>query len=217
PGDVAVRHRLTAVPQSPGRRPAPARAERRGGCAPAAGRGRRRRRRARAARAAGRAARRHRRAARGPAHRGRPARPGGPRLRGHRGGPRTAAQHGAYAPAPRAPGSQGQAGALATVTCQEIRELFSARVDDALGADEQAGLEAHLATCPDCAREWQGFERTVGLLRAVAPARAPAGLVDRVLAPRPPPWDPPLARALVLPWPRQPPLHAPALLLAARP
>jgi putative zinc finger protein len=104
---------------------------------------------------------------------------------------------------------------MVAMTCQEIRELFSARVDDALDADERARLDAHLATCAECTREWQGFERTVGLLRAVAPARAPAGFVDRVLAARPRPWYRRLARGLFLPWAVKLPLEAAAIVLVA--
>jgi Putative zinc-finger len=104
---------------------------------------------------------------------------------------------------------------MAAVTCQDIRELFSARVDDALSADERAGLDAHLATCAECAREWLRFERTVGLLRATEPARAPAGFVDRVMAARPRPWYRRLARGVLVPWPVKVPLEAAAILLVA--
>ena len=44
------------------------------------------------------------------------------------------------------------------MTCPEIRELFSTHVDDALTADERAGLETHLATCAECRHEWERFE-----------------------------------------------------------
>ena len=75
------------------------------------------------------------------------------------------------------------------MTCHDTRELFSARVDDALTPEERAALEAHLAGCPECRRELARFEGTVALLRGVAPARAPVGFVDRVLAAaRPVPW-----------------------------
>jgi hypothetical protein len=104
---------------------------------------------------------------------------------------------------------------MAAVTCQEIRDLFSARVDDALGAEAYARLDAHLATCAECTAEWQRFERTVSLLRAVAPARAPAGFVDRVLAARPRPWYRRLARGLFVPWPVKLPLEAAAIVLVA--
>ena len=102
------------------------------------------------------------------------------------------------------------------MTCAEIREQFSARADDALSAPERAALEGHLATCPECRREWQRFAATVGLLRAVEPARAPAGFVDRVLAgARPQPWYRRLARGLLVPWPVKLPLEAAALVMVA--
>ena len=73
-----------------------------------------------------------------------------------------------------------------------------------------------LVTCPECRREWQRFAATVGLLRAVEPARAPAGFVDRVLAgARPQPWYRRLARGLLVPWPVKLPLEAAALVMVA--
>jgi hypothetical protein len=104
---------------------------------------------------------------------------------------------------------------MAAMTCEDARDLFSARVDDALADDERAPLQAHLATCAACAREWDRFERTVALLRAAEPARAPAGFVDRVLAARPGPWYRRLARALLVPWPVKLPLEAAAVVLVA--
>jgi hypothetical protein len=102
------------------------------------------------------------------------------------------------------------------MTCHDAREQFSALVDDALAAGERAAVEAHLATCADCRRELQRFRDTVALVRAVAPARAPAGFVDRVLeAARPAPWYRRLARALFLPWPVKLPMEAAALVLVA--
>lgn len=104
---------------------------------------------------------------------------------------------------------------MAAVSCEEIRELFSARADDALSDDERARLDAHLATCAECAREWARFAGMVGLLRAAPLARAPAGFVDRVLAARPQPWYRRLARALLTPWPVKLPLEAAAIVLVA--
>ena len=102
------------------------------------------------------------------------------------------------------------------MTCHEARELFSALVDDALGADERRALDAHLATCADCGRELPRFRSTVTLLRSVEPARAPAGFVDRVLdAARPEPWPRRLLHALVLPWPLKLPLEAAAIVLVS--
>ena len=102
------------------------------------------------------------------------------------------------------------------MTCHDAREQFSALVDDALAADGRAALDAHLATCADCRRELQRFRDTVSLVRAVAPVRAPAGFVDRVLeAARPVSWPRRLLRGLFLPWPVKLPMEAAAVALVA--
>ncbi|HYS18489.1 MAG TPA: zf-HC2 domain-containing protein [Candidatus Binatia bacterium] len=100
------------------------------------------------------------------------------------------------------------------MTCHDAREAFSALVDGALGADERAALDGHLATCAECRRELQRFRDTVALLRGAAPVRAPAGFVDRVLeAARPAPWPRRLLRGLFLPWPVKLPIEAAAIVL----
>ena len=102
------------------------------------------------------------------------------------------------------------------MTCHDAREQFSALVDDALAADGRAAVDAHLATCADCRRELQRFRDTVSLVRAVAPVRAPAGFVDRVLeAARPVSWPRRLVRGLFLPWPVKLPMEAAAIVLVA--
>jgi putative zinc finger protein len=104
---------------------------------------------------------------------------------------------------------------MATLSCRDVRDRFSARLDEALDDDERIGIDAHLATCGECAREWERFERTVALLRAVPAAGAPAGFVDRVMAARPRPWYRRLARGLFVPWPVKLPVEAAAIVLVA--
>jgi len=101
------------------------------------------------------------------------------------------------------------------VTCEQARDLFSARADDALSPAEAAELAGHLATCAECHREWARFERTVALVRGIEPAHAPVGFVDRVLAARPRPWWSRLGRGLFVPWPVKLPLEAGAVVLVA--
>ena len=99
------------------------------------------------------------------------------------------------------------------MTCAETRDLFSALADDALAPSERVALDDHLAGCPECRRELAALLRTVKLVRAIDPAHAPAGFVDRVLAAaRPTPWPTRLARRLAPPWPALP-LGAAALLV----
>src|SRR5205807_9841487 len=79
----------------------------------------------------------------------------------------------------------------------------------------RAALDVRLAGGAECLRERASFVRTVALVRAIDPAHAPAGFVDRVLAAaRPEPWPTWLARRLSAPWPTLP-LGAAALLLVA--
>ena len=102
------------------------------------------------------------------------------------------------------------------MTCHDAREQLSALIDDALGDAERSAVEEHLATCAECRRELERLRGTVALLRAVEPARAPAGFVDRVLeAARPEPWPRRLFRALLLPWPVKLPIEAAAIVLVA--
>jgi hypothetical protein len=99
------------------------------------------------------------------------------------------------------------------MTCTETQNLFSALADGALTPAEREVVDTHLAFCAECRRELARFERTVKLVRALDPAHAPAGFVDRVLAAaRPAPWPRRLARRVMRPWPTLP-LSAAALLV----
>jgi hypothetical protein len=102
------------------------------------------------------------------------------------------------------------------VTCGEARDRLSARLDEALDLAGGAALDAHLAGCPECRAELARLEQTVGLLRAVTPARAPAGFVDRVLAAaRPEPWPRRVLRRLWLPLPGTLAVQATAVVLVS--
>lgn len=102
------------------------------------------------------------------------------------------------------------------MTCHEARELFSADLDDALTLGERSGVEAHVAGCPECRREQARFRATVAALRAVEPARAPVGFVDRVLeAARPLPWHERLRRRLFSPLALRRPIEVTVVALVA--
>ena len=102
------------------------------------------------------------------------------------------------------------------MSCRETQDLFSAWVDGMLSGEARATLEAHLTTCADCRRELERFRRTVELLHAVEPVRAPVGFVDRVVvASRPAPWYRRLVRRLGRPIPVAVPIQAAGLVLVA--
>lgn len=102
------------------------------------------------------------------------------------------------------------------MTCDEVHALFSEVADARLAPGERAAWDTHLATCPDCRREWSSFQRTLGLLQGLPRHRAPAGFVDRVMtAAYPVPWPRRLARRLFVPLRVKLPLEAAALGLLA--
>jgi anti-sigma factor RsiW len=102
------------------------------------------------------------------------------------------------------------------MTCDEARELFSARVDEALASTDAARLDAHLTECAECRTSFAHFERTVSLVRGIPPAHAPAGFVDRVLEKaRPVSWPRRVARRLFVPMGIKLPMEAAALVLVA--
>ncbi|MBI3625180.1 MAG: zf-HC2 domain-containing protein [Candidatus Rokubacteria bacterium] len=99
------------------------------------------------------------------------------------------------------------------MSCHEARELFSAKMDGFLTPAERSALDRHLQACADCSREWQRFSRTVGLLRAVPEARAPAGFGRRVLeAATRERWPRRLLRRVFVPLHVKLPLEAAALI-----
>ena len=100
------------------------------------------------------------------------------------------------------------------MTCEDVRDRFSAHADQALPPAEGTAVETHLETCGECRRDWQRFRATVSLLRAVEPARAPVGFVDRVLtAAGPAPWYRRALRGLFVPWPVKLPVQAAAIVI----
>jgi hypothetical protein len=50
------------------------------------------------------------------------------------------------------------------MTCQEIQERLPGRVFDALGDDEAARLDQHLASCPACRAQLETVRASLGLL-----------------------------------------------------
>jgi anti-sigma factor RsiW len=53
------------------------------------------------------------------------------------------------------------------MACQELAELVTAYLDDALSPRDRARFEAHLAECDDCTAYVEQFEQTVRALGAL--------------------------------------------------
>jgi len=63
---------------------------------------------------------------------------------------------------------------------EQAIELFSAYWDRELPSDQHAALEEHLGSCLVCKREYQSFEKTVGVLRANGRVAAPPKFADKL-------------------------------------
>jgi hypothetical protein len=102
------------------------------------------------------------------------------------------------------------------MNCHEARDLFSAKVDDLLTAEQRGALDGHLRGCADCPREWERFRQTVSLLHSVGEARAPARFAARVIeAARREPWHRRFLRGLFLPLHVRLPVEVAALVLVS--
>ncbi|MGE5531401.1 MAG: zf-HC2 domain-containing protein [Bacteroidota bacterium] len=71
---------------------------------------------------------------------------------------------------------------LPALSCEDALELVSARLDGELSHSECQQLAAHLDGCAACDAAAAQTEVTDGLLRAIAPEAAPAGLLERIQA-----------------------------------
>jgi predicted anti-sigma-YlaC factor YlaD len=72
-------------------------------------------------------------------------------------------------------------GNLTYMGCQEVREQFSAWLDDELDEIAGASLKAHLDGCEACRREWRQLKELESALGYLA-APVPPGLAEKVLA-----------------------------------
>ena len=61
------------------------------------------------------------------------------------------------------------------MTCDQIDELLSDLLDEQLTDGVRAGVEAHLASCSDCAAAYRALRRTVRFVRAHANAQFTPG------------------------------------------
>ncbi len=68
------------------------------------------------------------------------------------------------------------------MSCDRARRLFGACWDDELTHAEREWLEAHLAGCARCRKEYDEYSRALELVGTLPRAEAPPDLVERVLA-----------------------------------
>jgi hypothetical protein len=68
------------------------------------------------------------------------------------------------------------------LTCQELVELVTAYIEEALPPNEHARFEAHLAICTDCGVYLEQMRQTIGLLGTLTEATVSPQARDDLLA-----------------------------------
>jgi negative regulator of sigma E activity len=64
--------------------------------------------------------------------------------------------------------------------CKSVRERFSAYLDGAMTGIDMQQTAAHLESCGECEREFQGWRSMQSLLAKIGPAKSPADLALRL-------------------------------------
>lgn len=68
------------------------------------------------------------------------------------------------------------------MTCQELVELVTDYLEDALPDDDRVRFEAHLAECDACRAHVEQLEQTIALSRHVEAELLPPGLREELLS-----------------------------------
>ena len=65
--------------------------------------------------------------------------------------------------------------------CSRVRDLFSALVEKDLSFLEEEEVRRHIETCPECRREYGGFEKMMEWLHSVREVEVPEGFLSGIL------------------------------------
>src|SRR6266700_4070397 len=68
------------------------------------------------------------------------------------------------------------------MNCEQVKELLSAYLDDALALKEQRGVAAHLAVCLECSSMLADFQRFDVLLSRMPRIKPDASLRERIFS-----------------------------------
>ncbi len=67
------------------------------------------------------------------------------------------------------------------LTCRDVVELLSDFLEDGLAPRARARVQAHLATCPECAAYLEQLRATIGTLGRLREHDIPPPLLDRLV------------------------------------
>lgn len=64
--------------------------------------------------------------------------------------------------------------------CEKVRDRFSSLVEGELNPLEEKVVREHLASCLECQKDYEGFEKTIGWLHSIKDVEAPEGFLPGV-------------------------------------
>jgi hypothetical protein len=64
--------------------------------------------------------------------------------------------------------------------CEKVRDRFSSLWEKELTISEEKIVREHLSSCPECQREFERFEKTMGWLRSVGEVEVPEGFLPEL-------------------------------------
>jgi hypothetical protein len=64
--------------------------------------------------------------------------------------------------------------------CQKVRDRFSSLLEGELNPSEEKAVREHLASCPECQKDFEKFEKTVRLLQSIEEAEVPDGFLSEI-------------------------------------
>ena len=67
-----------------------------------------------------------------------------------------------------------------SMKCIEVRDRFSSLFEGDLKPAEEGKVREHLASCPDCQKEWEQFKRTIQWLHTVEEEEVPEGFLFEI-------------------------------------
>jgi hypothetical protein len=64
--------------------------------------------------------------------------------------------------------------------CEKVRDRFSSLLEGELNPLEEKAVREHLASCLECKKDYEGFEKTIGWLHSLKDVEAPEGFLSGV-------------------------------------
>ena len=64
--------------------------------------------------------------------------------------------------------------------CEEIRDRFSALLENDLSPSTESEVRNHLASCPDCERDFRQFQKTMNWLHSMGDVEVPANFLEGI-------------------------------------